>query len=117
MRILLDQNLSPKLVHQLNDVLPGLESVYDHGLIGASAPAIFDWARREGFDAVLSADRDFVQLSERFGPPPKIIRIARCDFPSRVVAEVLRREALRIRAFLESNRRVLEIGIQRTSVS
>jgi len=79
-RVLLDQNLSPKLIRKLADVLPGLESVYDHGLIDSPDPFIFDWARRSGFSAVISADRDFVRLAERFGPPPKVIRIDRCDF-------------------------------------
>ena len=56
MRILLDRNLSPKLIRLLADVLPGLESVYDHEIIAASDPAIFDWARRSGFEALVSAD-------------------------------------------------------------
>jgi predicted nuclease of predicted toxin-antitoxin system len=114
-RILLDQNLSPKLVRQLTDIFPELETVYDHELIGASDPIIFDWARQAGVVAIISADRDFVLLAERLGPPPKVIRIERCDFPSRLVGELLRREAVRIHAFLESNRSVLELGIQKTS--
>ncbi len=41
-RILLDQNLSPRLIRRLADILPGLESVYDHGLTGSSDPFIFE---------------------------------------------------------------------------
>jgi len=66
--ILLDQNLSPKLIKKLNDTIPGLENVYDHGLVGASDPFIFDGAWRSGFAALLSAGRDFVHLAERLGP-------------------------------------------------
>jgi predicted nuclease of predicted toxin-antitoxin system len=106
-RILLDQNLSPKLIRQLADVLPGLESVYDHDLIGASDPFIFDWARTLELSALVSADRDFVQLAERVGPPPRVIRIERCDFPSRIIEQLIRREAIRIREFLQSERAVL----------
>jgi predicted nuclease of predicted toxin-antitoxin system len=105
--ILLDQNLSPKLIRRLADVVPGLESVYDHNLIDASDPFIFDWARRMEFAALISTDRDFVSLAERLGPPPKVIRIERCDFPLAVIESVLRREAVRIQAFLDSNRAVL----------
>jgi predicted nuclease of predicted toxin-antitoxin system len=111
-RVLLDQNLSPKLMRKLADVVPGLESVYDHGLIDSPDPFIFDWARRSGFSAVISADRDFVRLAERFGPPPKVIRIDRCDFPSRVLEQLLRRESLRIHDFLESDRSVLQLTLQ-----
>jgi predicted nuclease of predicted toxin-antitoxin system len=110
-RILLDQNLSPKLIRNLADILPGLESVYDHGLTGSSDPSIFEWARRSEFSALISADRDFIHLAERFGPPPKVIRIERCDFPSRAIELLLRREAVRIHSFLESNRAVLLLSI------
>jgi predicted nuclease of predicted toxin-antitoxin system len=106
-RILLDQNLSPKLIPKLADILPGLESVYEHDLIGASDPFIFDWALRSTFSAVVSADRDFVLLAERLGPPPKVIRIERCDYSSAVLEQLLRREAVRIHAFLGSDRAVL----------
>ena len=107
MRILRDQNLSPKLVKRLADIMPGLESVYDHGLIGASDPFLFEWAARLEFSALISADRDFVHLAERIGPPPKVIRIERCDYPSRMIEHLFRREALRIHDFMESKRAVL----------
>jgi predicted nuclease of predicted toxin-antitoxin system len=110
-RILLDQNLSPKLIRRLADVLPGLESVYDHDLTGSSDPFIFEWARRAEFSALISADRDLVRLAERLGPPPRVIRIERCDFPSRTIGLLLRREALRIHSFLESNRAVLLLSL------
>ena len=107
MRILLDQNLSLELVRRLHDVLPGVESVYDHDLIGASDPFIFSWARQSGFSALVSTDRDFVHLAEEMGPPPKIIRIERCDFRSAIIEQLFRRDAPQIRAFLGSSRAVL----------
>ena len=111
MRILLDQNLSPKLIRALADALPGLESVYDHGLTGATDPTIFVWAAKSGFAAILSADLDFVRLVERIGQPPKIIRIERCDFSSKVIA-LLRREIVAIRAFLASTKPVLSLKVE-----
>ena len=111
MRILLDQNRSPKLIRTLADVLPGLETVYDRNPIDSSDPFIFDWARRAEISVLISADRDFIRLAERFGPPPKVIRIDRCDFPSGVVEQLLRREAVRIHAFLKSDRAVLQLTL------
>jgi predicted nuclease of predicted toxin-antitoxin system len=108
-RILLDQNLSPRLIRRLADLLPELESVYDHELTGASDPFIFEWARNRQFDAVISADRDFVMLAERLGPPPKIIRIERCDYPSGAIEKLIRREMIRIHDFLISERAVLNL--------
>ena len=49
-----------------------------------SDPFIFDWVRNAEFAAVLSTYRDFVHLAERVGPPPKIVRIERCDFPAKL---------------------------------
>jgi predicted nuclease of predicted toxin-antitoxin system len=106
-RILLDQNLSPGLISRLRDVLPDLESIYDHDLTGASDPVIFDWARENGCGAIISADKDFLLLAEKLGPPPKVIRIERCDFPSRIVELLIRREVIRINDFLESDRATL----------
>lgn len=107
MRILLDQNLSPKLIRKPADIIPGLETVYGHDLVGASDSFIFDWARKSEFAAVVSTDHDFVQLAERLGTPPKVIRIERCDFPAKVIEQLLRREIIRIYDFLESDRAVL----------
>jgi hypothetical protein len=54
----LDQNLSPRLISKLADILPGLEAVYDHNLVGAADRFIFEWARRSNFTAVITTDRD-----------------------------------------------------------
>jgi predicted nuclease of predicted toxin-antitoxin system len=114
LRILLDQNLSPRLIRRLADILPGLESVYDHDLTAASDPFLFEWSRTMGFAALISADRDFVLLAERLGPPPKIIRIERCDFPSGAIEKLIRREATQIQDFLISERAVLTLNINRS---
>jgi predicted nuclease of predicted toxin-antitoxin system len=95
-RILLNRNLSPKLVRRLADIIPGLETVYDHDL---SEHPTHRFSNGRGMD--------FVRLVERAGPPPKVIRIERCDFPSKVIEQVLRREALWIHDFLKSDRAVL----------
>ena len=107
MRILLDQNLSPKLVRRLADLFPSLESAYEHGLTAATDTAIFSWARESGFAAVISADLDFVNLVGKIGSPPKVIRIEHCDFPSRVIEGLVRRDAVRIHRFLKSDQEVL----------
>lgn len=49
--------------------------------------------------------RDLVHLAERIGPPPKVIRIERCDFPSKIIEQLIRREAIRIHDFLPQNER------------
>jgi len=41
--------------------------------------------------AVVSTDLDFVRLVERTGRPSKRIPIEGCDFPSKVIEQLLRR--------------------------
>lgn len=89
------------------DIFPGLESVYSHQLTNASGEVIFAWARKERIEALITADRDFLGLAKCFGPPPKVIRIERCDFPAKTIEQLIRREALRIQDFAASGRAVL----------
>lgn len=70
MRILLDQNLSPKLIRALADIFPGLETVCDHDLIHASDRAVFEWARASAIAALITAGRDLVGIAERRGAAP-----------------------------------------------
>ena len=109
---MLDQNLSPKLIRKLADIFPGLESVYNHSLVAASDPFIFEWAKKSNFAALITADQDLVLLAERLGAPPKVIRIDQCDYPSAVIEQLIRQEAIRIHAFLESDRAVLRLKRQ-----
>jgi predicted nuclease of predicted toxin-antitoxin system len=50
----------------------------------------------------VSADAGFVELARRCGPPPKVIHLQRCDFPLRVIENLLRRHAIRIAEFEQS---------------
>jgi predicted nuclease of predicted toxin-antitoxin system len=72
--------------------------VRDIGLKEARDPEIWESAREDGY-TVLTADEDFVALSQRRGWPPKVIHIAQCDFPFRVIEDLLRRNAVRISGF------------------
>jgi predicted nuclease of predicted toxin-antitoxin system len=71
-KLLLDFNLSPKLLQLLSGLFPGTT----HAQMTELPPeaediAIWDYAKRENF-TILTADRDFLQLAERLGQPPKL---------------------------------------------
>ena len=72
MRLLFDENLSPKLVDLLEDDFPDSAHVYDLGLGGASDSQIWDQARADGF-VIVSKDDDFRQRSFVEGAPPKVV--------------------------------------------
>ena len=76
MKLLLDQNLSPRLAHTLAAVYPGTIHVRDAGLAAADAGAVWSYAAEQGL-VIVSKDADFHQRSFVFGPPPKVIWIRR----------------------------------------
>lgn len=79
MKLMFDQNLSPKLVGRLADVYPGSEHVRNINLQEASDREVWDHARANGL-AIVSKDEDFHQLSFLYGPPPKVVwvRLGNC---------------------------------------
>ncbi len=79
MRLLLDENLSPRLVERLGEFFPGSGHVRDVDLVGKPDAAIWDHAAASGF-TIISKDDDFHHLSLLRGAPPKVIglRIVNC---------------------------------------
>jgi len=72
MKLLFDENLSPKLPHLFGDQFPDSRHVRDCGLKGQSDQVIWEYARDHGF-ILVSKDGDFYQRSLLFGAPPKFI--------------------------------------------
>jgi predicted nuclease of predicted toxin-antitoxin system len=72
MKLLFDQNLSPKLVSRLADLFPNSSHVQTAGLDCASDDQIWEYARLNGF-AIVTKDADYNNLSVLRGSPPKVI--------------------------------------------
>lgn len=49
MKLLFDENLSPRLVTRLADLFPASIHVRDIGLQAADDPSVWEYARRNGF--------------------------------------------------------------------
>ncbi len=72
MKLLFDQNLSPKLVNRLADLFPDPSHVQSVGLDCADDNQVWEHARLNGF-AIVSKDVDYNNLSVLRGSPPKVI--------------------------------------------
>lgn len=72
MKLLFDQNLSPKLANRLVDLYPGSSHVLSLGLDCSSDRDIWDYARDHDF-AIVTKDSDFNVMSVLRGNPPKVI--------------------------------------------
>ena len=68
MKLLFDQNLSPKLVNRLADLFPASSHVKSAGLDCASDDGIWEHARLNGF-AIVTKDEDYNNLSVVRGNP------------------------------------------------
>lgn len=76
MKLLFDQNLSPRLVRLLADLFPGSTHVRDVGLGEADDVTIWTYAGLHGY-TIVSKDSDFQQRSLLNGAPPKFIWLSR----------------------------------------
>ena len=72
MKLLLDENLSRRIVPLLVTDFPGTTQVTLLGMERASDMEIWQYARDNGF-SIVSKDADFYDLSLLNGAPPKII--------------------------------------------
>jgi predicted nuclease of predicted toxin-antitoxin system len=100
MKLLLDQNLSFRLVRQLADIFPGSTQVRLLGLAQADDRDLFDYAGANGF-ALLSQDADFAEMAALLGPPPKVIWLRGGNRPTTETATLLRDRSEAILAFEE----------------
>jgi len=97
-KLLFDENLSPRLVAGLSDIFLGSVHVRDVGLARANDVAIWDYARDHDL-TVVSKDADFHHLSFVQGPPPKVIWIRRGNCSTTDIAALLRANRIGILAF------------------
>ena len=65
-----------------------------------SDEAVWTYARSHGF-VIVSADADFYEMAITLGPPPKVVWLRGCDYPTAVAEALLRRQSIRIIEFEE----------------
>ena len=92
MRLLLDENLSWRLVQRLADAFPGSAHVDQVGLHGEEDGDVWRLAQDEGY-TIVSKDADFYQRSVAYGPPPKVIWVRIGNGPAEAAEQVLRENA------------------------
>lgn len=97
MKLLFDQNLSPRLVESLADIYPGSAHGATIGLDRADDGQVWNHARRHEYTLV-TKDSDFQELGLLRGAPPKVIWIRRGNCTTRTIEEILRRHAPDIQA-------------------
>ncbi|MGB2624142.1 MAG: DUF5615 family PIN-like protein [Candidatus Acidiferrum sp.] len=99
MKLLFDENLSRRSVAAVQEFFPGSAHASQVGLIsGTSDLQIWAYAKQHDF-AIVTADTDFVTLANTFGPPPKVILLENCDYPTSVAARLIASNEVRLSEF------------------
>lgn len=106
MKLLLDQNLSPRLVSRLADLYPDSQHVSFLGLDQADDRAVWEYANQNDF-MVVTRDSDFSELSVLRGFPPKVVWIRRGNCSTNQIEEILRSHNEEILQFNEN----LSLGV------
>ena len=89
MRLLFDQNLSPKLVNHLADLFPESNHVHLLGMDFEEDINIWKYALDNGF-VIVTRDSDYNELITLKGFPPKVIWIKRGNCSTKQIESILR---------------------------
>jgi predicted nuclease of predicted toxin-antitoxin system len=99
MKLLFDENLSPRLVRLLADVYPESTHVHLLGMDRSTDTEIWAYAAEHGL-TIVSKDADFHQRSLLLGAPPKVIWLRQGNSSVRDTATLLRERFLTIQRFV-----------------
>ena len=98
MKLLFDQNLSPRLSRLLADIYAGSVHVREVGLRDAVDSTIWDYAKSHDL-TIVSKDSDFQQRSLLYGSPPKFIWLRVGNCPVKTIEDLLRKHSVAIHTF------------------
>lgn len=111
MKLLFDQNISPRIAKLLEKEFQEATQVRLIGLEDAADSEIFDFARRNQY-SIVTFDSDFVDLSLVKGFPPKIIWLRTGNLTTKSIAALLLTNKQFVLSFIASNQNeqgILEI--------
>lgn len=110
MKLLLDENLSRRLIPFLQDDYPDSSQVCLLGLERAADTSIWQFAREHGY-VLVTKDEDFKDLAELRGAPPKIVLLRIGNSDKATVLRLLRTNRQQIESLLsEPSAHCIEIG-------
>ena len=108
MKILFDENLSPRLVELLQDLFLETVHVRDVGLASADDDAVWDFAASHA-QIIVTKGADFNQRAFLVGPPPKIIWLRVGNASTDAIARLLRERHSDILIFEHSEAALLAL--------
>ena len=98
MKLLFDQNVSPRLPLLLADLFPSSSHVVNENLNCATDEQVWLYAKKNNF-TIITKDEDFNNLSMMLGFPPKIIWVTLGNCTTLKIEASLRNNFPQIEAF------------------
>jgi predicted nuclease of predicted toxin-antitoxin system len=106
LKLLVDENLPPRLVLDLADLFPDSLHVNDAALSGSPDSEIWEYAKENGF-AFVTKDKDFASLGMVRGAPPKVVLLQTGNCSTGNIIGIVRTNAIRIAQFQTDEKRSL----------
>lgn len=111
MRVWVDAQLPPSLARWLtNEAGVAAQHVADMDLLTAKDAVIFEAARANHVEVVVTKDEDFLVLLERNGPPPQVVWITCGNVRNAELREIVLAAWPRVLALLQNSEPLVEIG-------
>jgi predicted nuclease of predicted toxin-antitoxin system len=98
MKLLFDQNISRKLVKELEDIYPQSSHVYLLRLHKATDEKIWQYAKQHKY-VIVSQDADFNERSLLYGYPPKVLLLKTSNTTTQHIKQLLILHKVEIVAF------------------
>ncbi len=98
MKLLLDENISSKLVKYFIDDFPESSHIDYLKMQGTTDSNIWEYAKDEGY-IIVSKDNDFRQRSFLFGSPPKVIWLSVGNGGTQIIRDLLLNNIIKIQGF------------------
>jgi predicted nuclease of predicted toxin-antitoxin system len=108
LKLLVDENLPPRLAEDLADLFPNSIHVVEANLGSSPDSTIWEYAKANGF-TFISKDKDFANLSIARGAPPKVILLQTGNCSTSDLLRLIRKNAIRFSEFENDIQRSLLI--------
>lgn len=101
-KLLIDENISYRLVKKIADLFPDSQQVKRLGLLGKEDYLVWNYAKKYGF-VILTQDDDYSEMSQLLGFPPKVILLKTGNISTDKIEELLRKKLGDVEFFISPN--------------
>lgn len=103
MKFLIDQNISFRIIPLISTQFKNCHHIKEFDLINKNDSEIFEYAKKNNFDAIITSDEDFYNIVQISKPPPKIIWLRTGNVSTKYLSDVLLKNFVEIELFIKND--------------